>query len=174
MRRVRSLLWIVAAILVSAPAAAVAADAVTARLQTCRAIADVAARAACYDKVVDDQAVPPRAAAATPATPSPAPPSPAVRSPATPPPVPSTPAPATPATIPAQPSTLTAKVVTFTPGPTGKATITLDNGQVWTQIEPVRLTLRPGDGVTLRPGSFGSYFLVPDGLRSTFRVTLRR
>ncbi|MSO72619.1 MAG: hypothetical protein EXQ84_03280, partial [Rhodospirillaceae bacterium] len=151
---------------------ALAADALTPRLQACRAIADVPARAACYDKVVDDQAGPARAAA-TPATPAPtaqAAVAPAPQARLAPPTV--TPRSSVP--IPAPTGTLTAKVVTFSPDPTGKATITLDNGQVSTQIELVGLTLRPGDGVTLRPGSFGSYFLVPDGLGSTFRVTQRR
>jgi hypothetical protein len=43
---------------------------------------------------------------------------------------------------------------------TGVATFTLDNGQVWREITPDGdLLAKPGDGVKLSRGAFGSYWL---------------
>ena len=161
---------------------ALAADDVAARLRTCRAIAEVPARAACYDKVVDDQAAPPRTAATPAPVPAASPPPAQVR--AAPPAAPAEttarfgaenlPAERRPEPAPAQADVLTAKVVAFTPGATGKATITLDNGQVWAQVENERLYLRPGAGVTLKRGVLGSYMLIPEGMNGSYRVTRRR
>ena len=46
----------------------------------------------------------------------------------------------------------------------GERVFTLTNGQVWRQTESSVLGLaRPGDAITIRAGSFGSYLLVTPG-----------
>ena len=45
---------------------------------------------------------------------------------------------------------------------TGRAVVTLDNGQVWQQLEATKATKRPrpGDQVVIREASLGSYLMV--------------
>jgi hypothetical protein len=53
---------------------------------------------------------------------------------------------------------------------TGKAIITLDNGQVWKQIDSSRLRLSSDDQVTIRRASLGSFMLYKTGSKSLMRV----
>lgn len=53
---------------------------------------------------------------------------------------------------------------------TGKAIITLDNGQVWKQIDSSRLRLSSDDQVTIRRASLGSFLLYKTGSKSLMRV----
>ncbi len=52
----------------------------------------------------------------------------------------------------------------------GKAIITLDNGQVWTQIDSSRLRLSGFDKVVIKRASLGSYMLSKVGSKITMRV----
>jgi len=63
---------------------------------------------------------------------------------------------------------ITAAVKTVRRQPPGYLLIGLDNDQVWrqTEIDPL-VRLRPGDQVTIRQASLGSYLLVTPGLYST-------
>ena len=53
---------------------------------------------------------------------------------------------------------------------TGKAIITLDNGQVWTQIDSSSLRLSGYDKVIIKRASLGSYMLNKVGSKTTMRV----
>lgn len=147
---------------------ATAAEDLGARVRSCRAEADPAARLACYDQVVD------RAAGA-----------PAVRA-----------APvAAPAATPTKEESfglerkakadeqekreeearalgeLEATVTTIGRRADGLMTVTLDNGQVWRQNRPdSRFSLKAGDRVKIQPGSLNSYILSGPTNKST-RVT---
>lgn len=52
----------------------------------------------------------------------------------------------------------------------GKAIITLDNGQVWTQVDSSRLRLSGYDRVVIRKASLGSFMLTKVGSKTTMRV----
>ena len=52
-----------------------------------------------------------------------------------------------------------------------KVVITLDNGQVWKQVDTSNLRLRVGDSVTIERASLGSFMLQKDGSKRTMRVT---
>jgi len=52
-----------------------------------------------------------------------------------------------------------ARIVEIRNSASGKAVITLDNGQVWMQTESSRARLSVNDKVTIRRRSFGSYML---------------
>jgi hypothetical protein len=52
----------------------------------------------------------------------------------------------------------------------GKAIITLDNGQVWTQIDSSKLRLSSYDKVTIRRASLGSFMLNKSGSKTPMRV----
>ncbi len=52
----------------------------------------------------------------------------------------------------------------------GKAIITLDNGQVWAQTDNSRLRLSGYDKVTIRRASLGSYLLYKSGSKTSMRV----
>lgn len=55
-------------------------------------------------------------------------------------------------------------VVTVGTDRDGERVFTLNNGQVWRQTESSVLGLaRPGDAITIRAGSFGSYLLITPG-----------
>lgn len=64
------------------------------------------------------------------------------------------------------PQNISGSVAVIGHRPAGEAVVTLDNGQVWTQIEAgTRLKLTTGDAVTIRKASLGSYMLVtPSGI----------
>lgn len=59
------------------------------------------------------------------------------------------------------PASISGKVKSVTHRSTGEFVVTLDDGQVWTQLDsyPV-VRLAPGDMVTIKKASLGSYLLV--------------
>lgn len=58
------------------------------------------------------------------------------------------------------PESITATIATATEGAFGKYIFTLDNGQVWQQVEgSSRATWRGGEQVALERGVFGSFFM---------------
>ena len=63
-----------------------------------------------------------------------------------------------------------ARVTEVRTSATGKAVITLDNGQVWKQIDSSRLRLSGDDEVTIRRASLGSFMLYKTGSKSLMRV----
>jgi hypothetical protein len=154
----------------------------------CRALADSAARLACFDRESANLAGAPAAVgagasagsgsgskmpAATPQAPAPAP---APASATTQAAAASAPASAkenfglsaasvsqkevAAGTRPAELKSIDAHIVAVSSTGTGIATFTLDNGQVWREITPEGdLLSKPGDGVTLSRGVFHSYWL---------------
>jgi hypothetical protein len=62
---------------------------------------------------------------------------------------------------PSAPHRITATVAHITVRPHGELVMTLDNGQVWAQIEPLAyFPLKIGDTVEIRAGALGSYQLL--------------
>lgn len=52
-----------------------------------------------------------------------------------------------------------------------KVLITLDNGQVWKQVDSSNLRLRVGDGVEIERASLGSFMLRKQGSKRSMRVS---
>ncbi len=131
----------------------------------CVAVADDSARLACYD----------RALGRTPAAKNGAPAAPPAAAVAPPP----APAKVTtenfglteaqrvakdPARAAAQPESITAKAISVGWRKYGEFVVTLDNGQVWEQLEPMpSASVKVGDTVTIKRGWLGSYMLVTAG-----------
>jgi hypothetical protein len=166
-----------------AAGAATGAEDLGAAVRNCRALADDAARLACYDEAI---ARSDRAPAMTKAPPKAAP-APAQTAPA------AAAAPAAPAADPEDAfgrerrvqaeeqqrldqdaralGELEATVTTIGLRADGLMTITLDNGQVWRQNRPdSRFRLKEGDRVKIQPGSLKSFILSGPTNKST-RVT---
>ena len=55
--------------------------------------------------------------------------------------------------------------------PRGELVVKLDNGQVWTQIQPATYPLKPGDHVEIDVASLGSYLLWCPSTRRATKVT---
>ena len=55
--------------------------------------------------------------------------------------------------------------------PHGELVVTLDNGQVWVQLEPSTYPLKPGDHVEIDVGALGSYVLWTPSIRRATKVT---
>jgi hypothetical protein len=55
--------------------------------------------------------------------------------------------------------------------PRGELVVTLDNGQVWVQIEPANYPLKPGDHVEIDVAALGSYVLWSPSNRRATKVT---
>ena len=53
----------------------------------------------------------------------------------------------------------------------GELVVTLDNGQVWVQIEPSTYPVKPGDHVEIDVGALGSYVLWTPSIRRATKVT---
>lgn len=152
------------AVAAAAPGRAAAANDV----QACVAIADDAARLACYDRAVGRTGSrPPAAAVAAPAAA-------AATAPAAAAAAASDPAAefglteaakrAKSPSKPAEPQSISARVVSLRWRKYGEFVVTLDNGQVWEQIEPMpAATVRIGDSVTVKKALLGSYTLVTAG-----------
>ncbi|MBL8629322.1 MAG: hypothetical protein JNM81_06820 [Rhodospirillaceae bacterium] len=161
--------------------AAMAADGddLAARLRACRTTPDITTRAFCYDRIVDTLGAPsvtaPRAAVpATPATPAAQPAAPV--------------APAAPVTPEARfgekdlavkkriaenelpPDELVLKVTSVRTDQAGYSTFTLENGQVWRQVEASSLRVSNGARVKIKSGTLGVYYLSLDGSNKSFRV----
>lgn len=153
----------------------------------CTAIADDAARLACYDSIfrTPGGTTPVGAATAAAPTGAGAPPASAAATAAaaagaTPPATPTQDFGLTPARKqsleaaeakatgapkppeePAVPDSLTARVATAAHRVTGELVVILDNGQVWVQIDTeTKGRVREGDEVTIRKGTLGSFLLV--------------
>lgn len=150
---------------------------------SCVAVSDDAARLACYDRAYGRSAAgksAPTAGAAAAGMAAAAPKSPAVASPTA---VHAAPAAATPkdpvaefglteaakkakdpakaAEAAAAPASVTAKVISLRFKKYGEFVVTLDNGQVWEQNEPMPSAIvRVGDTVTVKKAVLGSYTLV--------------
>jgi hypothetical protein len=151
--------------------------------RSCVAIADDAARLACYDRALGRSAVSkpapaaataPAATAAAAASAAPAPAASAV--PAAP--IKKDPVgefglseeakqakdPAKAAEAAATPESITGRVMSLRWRKYGEFVVTLDNAQVWAQIEPMpSAVVRVGDTVTIKKAMFGSYTLVTAG-----------
>jgi hypothetical protein len=55
--------------------------------------------------------------------------------------------------------------------PRGELVVTLDNGQVWVQLEPTNYPLKAGDHVEIDVGALGSYILWSPSNRRATKVT---
>jgi hypothetical protein len=67
-----------------------------------------------------------------------------------------------------QPNEITARVTDVATRPHGELVLTLDNGQVWQQIEAVAgWSVKAGDQVIIRSGAFSSYRLLAPSGRAT-------
>jgi hypothetical protein len=143
----------------------------------CRAIADDAARLACYDRLASEAAGAPESgpvddvAARADAAQSP--------SPAGPPP--------TPEDLFGRDAVAAEQIVRETAGigrldamtgrvaelrrdPEGNLLLTLEGGQVWRQVDGPAPRLAIGDDIRIRRAAFGSYLLAAPGTTRTFRV----
>ena len=67
----------------------------------------------------------------------------------------------------AEPQRLSATVTSLAQRPHGEIVFTLDNGQVWVQQEAADSRVKVGDVISIKPGSFGSYFLYSTSGRAT-------
>ena len=152
--------------------------------RSCVTIADDAARLACYDRAMGRTAAP-KPAPVTPVAPAAAA---AATSAAAAPaaPVKKDPVgefglseqakqakdPAKAAEAAAAPDSITGRVMSVRWRKYGEFVVTLDNAQVWAQIEPMpSAVVRVGDTVTIKKALFGSYTLVTAGRIGT---TVRR
>jgi hypothetical protein len=150
--------------------------------RSCVAIADDAARLACYDRALGRPAASkpapvaataPAATVATAAAAASAAPAPAAPAPAKKDPVgefglseeaKQAKDPAKAAEAAAAPASITARVVSLRWRKYGEFVVTLDNAQVWAQIEPMpSAVVKVGDTVTIKKALFGSYTLVTAG-----------
>ena len=174
------LLVLVALALSAAPAVA---EDLSATISTCANVSDDRARLACYDGL----AARTNAAARLPITKPALPPVPQAPVATVAPPAPPTPVTKTntfgaetirkgdtPEERAQEVDEIKAKVVTADFSPTNRFTVTLDNGQVWRQIEAdsgkARLHKSGGDTVEISRGMLGSYNLVIDGVNLLFKV----
>jgi hypothetical protein len=160
-------------------------SAVPSPLMACRGIADVAARAACYDRFVDANT--PRANTFAPSVPPiTAPAAPAPQPEAAPRIVQPTAPVASTATLPASrfgaddlpperrnpgvappPAQIIAKVTQVRTDESDYVVVTLDSGQTWRQTDGPTLRVLPGASVKIRQGLIGSYLMsLADGNRS--------
>lgn len=145
-------------------------------LQTCRAIADDAARLACYDRLADAADKSNTIVSVTELTPATAPP--------LPPPPASAPTPeelfghdaVTSEEMMRQAAgigrleELDQRVTAMRRSPDGKLVLTLANGQVWAQIDSRRVRLAAGDEVRIRRAAMGSYLLAGADMTQGIRV----
>jgi hypothetical protein len=69
---------------------------------------------------------------------------------------------------------LQAEVTKVSSKPHGELVVTLENGQVWTEIQPNSgARVKAGERVTIKPGVLGSFLLVPPNGRSTKVIRIR-
>jgi len=158
-----------------APVQASTPDSLPMQLKHCAALTDGGARLTCYDALAGSSA-PNVTTAATPAASS---------STATPGIAASSPTPAqTDMEFGVHNGALEAKLVNphrekhmlavvsgISNRPRGELVVTLDNGQVWTQIEATRYPLKAGDHVEIDVGAMGSYVLWSPSNRRATKVT---
>ena len=65
---------------------------------------------------------------------------------------------------------LTALVTEVRPAGPGRILVTLDNGQIWSQVSAPSLKIKANDKVTIRKAAFGSYKMKKDGSNRMMRV----
>lgn len=180
-----------AILLLTLPGTAAIADPLQDELRVCRGLADDAARLACYDAAVDrsrnNSAGRPAAASQQATAAAPAEPAPTV--------IAATAAGAAAttsqidqedlfgksgdelqrtveaATGSEQLDNLTATVTKLQKFGYDKVLITLDNGQVWKQVDASSLRLRVGDAVDIERASLGSFMLRKQGSKRSMRVS---
>ena len=171
--------WVRVAIMLSlaaaqAPVHASSPDPLAVQLKRCASLTDASTRLACYDAL---------AGLAPSATTAGAAPSPAAGGPQAK--TPSSAAVAAPGAPPAEEfgvhngplevkrgpvreKRMLAVVSTVSSRANGELVVTLDNGQVWVQIEPANFPVKPGDHIEIDVGAFGSYVLwSPSNRRAT-------
>jgi hypothetical protein len=71
----------------------------------------------------------------------------------------------------AQLARLGATVARVQPSGYDRVLITLDNGQVWRQVDSSSLRLRVGDAIEIERASFGSFMLQKTGSKRSMRVS---
>jgi hypothetical protein len=164
-----------------APAQGTTPDPLPAQLKHCASLTVASDRLACYDALAGSSALNPVA-----------PPTPAVSSTAAPGGTATPTGTAAPAASPApsdtefgvhngpleakrispqRPKHLLAIVSAVSNRPRGELVVTLDNGQVWVQLEPANYPLKPGDHVEIDVGALGSYILWSPSNRRATKVT---
>jgi hypothetical protein len=176
------------AILVLIVPAAASADALRDELRVCRDLPDDDARLICYDAAVD------RSRQSTYSSPAPASESPPAAAPAEPAGTPGTAAAAAAtgtltqedlfgktgdevertveeATGDQRIDSLSATVTKLREYAYNKVLITLDNGQVWKQVDTSSLRLRVGDAIDIERASLGSFMLRKQGSKRSMRVS---
>lgn len=170
------------------PGAAAFADALQDELRVCRGLTDDDARLICYDAAVD------RSRNSGPSRPAPAPAKAATPAPAEPAAAAAGTAAATgaaaelsqedlfgktgdevertvqEATGSERIDSLSATVTKLQQYSYDKVLITLDNGQVWKQVDASSLRLRAGDAVDIERASLGSFMLRKKGSKRSMRV----
>jgi hypothetical protein len=172
-----------------APVQASTPDSLPVQLKHCASLSDSSARLACYDALAGSPALN-HVASAAPAASSSATSSSAATAGIAAPGTPS--APSAPSAPPVQAEfefgvhngpleaklistqrekQLLAVVSAVSNRPRGELVVTLDNGQVWAQIEATRYPLKPGDHVEIDVGAMGSYVLWSPSNRRATKVT---
>jgi hypothetical protein len=68
---------------------------------------------------------------------------------------------------------LTATAAAISSKPHGELVVTLDNDQVWAEIAPGKIKLKPGDTVRIEAGTLGSFILFAPNGRSSKVVRIR-
>jgi hypothetical protein len=176
-KRIASLLFV----LVSATGAS-AQDSLSAQLTACLPISGMLQRLACYDRVAHSLGPAPRSApvqrplASAPPPVAYVPPvaaaAPPVMAAAPPTGLGSERLPRTASAVPRRAQELIANVASVTYDPRSRFTITLDNGQVWRQLEGDTTVLQGAQNATVRisRGALGSYDLNVVGRNATYRV----
>ena len=155
-----------------------AADALNDKLLACADEADDARRLHCFDAAVAGLRKAPAAPAA--AAVAAAPPPPTAQSAA----AAAAPASTSPASAPASAedrfgargdlrtethatvNEITGTVTEVSKKPYGELVVTLDNGQVWAELAPSRIKLKPGDTVKIESGALNSFRLVANNRSS--------
>lgn len=158
-----------------APVQGAIPDTLFAQLKHCASLTVAGDRLACYDALAGSPAL-------NPVTP----PTPAARSGATPAGVAAPGAPPAPSDTefgvhngpleakriaPQREKRLLAIVSNISNRAHGELVVTLDNGQVWVQLEPSTYPLKAGDHVEIDVGALGSYVLWAPSIRRATKVT---
>jgi len=173
-------------------------ESLTSELRRCATISEPSARLACYDDLAGTPATwssapagpAPAAAAPAPAGPPPAriatppPGQPSAASSPTLVPAPAPGAPSSPASDfgvrngplqakrePPREKKMLAAVSRVSSLPRGELVLTLDNGQIWVQLEARNFPVKVGDQIEIDEGALGSYILWSPSTRHASKVT---
>jgi hypothetical protein len=165
-----------------APVQASSSNPLAAQLKRCASLADASARLACYDALAG-VAAPTAQAAPSPSAGGSAgkiPSSSAAAAPVAAPAAPAAPnitdfgvrnGPLQAERDPVREKTMLAVVSAVGSRGRGELVVTLDNGQVWKQIQPSDYPLKPGDHVEIDVAALGSYRLWTPSTRRATKVT---